>query len=177
MLHSISIRTSFSCLHPHIVLGPYIPLFPSSLSLLLHPPKTAIQDAYLQKQNADLLASLYDVGGIIGKRHCGCVVMVISSGSVITNTIGGITTGLISDLLGARAISCILMMYLAVPTVRLHMHTFVNISDGNEFATSRLLHCWVGEFLTFWCLAFEYSCSSIDHLGIIHLGWQLVSRD
>ena len=30
---------------------------------------------------------------------------------------GSIATGLISDLLGARAISCVLMTYLAVPTV------------------------------------------------------------
>jgi hypothetical protein len=31
---------------------------------------------------------------------------------------GGITTGAISDLLDARAVSCVIMMYLAVPTVR-----------------------------------------------------------
>ena len=31
--------------------------------------------------------------------------------------IGGIITGGLSDLIGARAISCVIMMYLAVPTV------------------------------------------------------------
>ena len=32
--------------------------------------------------------------------------------------IGGITTGALSDVINARAISCVIMMYCAVPTVR-----------------------------------------------------------
>ena len=32
-------------------------------------------------------------------------------------SLGGITTGAVSDLLDSRAISCVVMMYLAVPTV------------------------------------------------------------
>ena len=30
---------------------------------------------------------------------------------------GGILTGALSDLVGARAVSCVIMMYFAVPTV------------------------------------------------------------
>ena len=39
---------------------------------------------------------------------------------------GGITTGAISDLLDSRAISCVIMMYLAVPTVRNGMHNIIH---------------------------------------------------
>ena len=40
---------------------------------------------------------------------CTCIIMYIP--------VGGIITGGLSDLIGARAISCVIMMYLAVPTV------------------------------------------------------------
>ena len=36
----------------------------------------------------------------------------------ITMIIGGITTGALSDVINARAISCVIMMYCAVPAVR-----------------------------------------------------------
>uniref|UniRef100_A0A1X7TVC1 Major facilitator superfamily (MFS) profile domain-containing protein n=1 Tax=Amphimedon queenslandica TaxID=400682 RepID=A0A1X7TVC1_AMPQE len=66
---------------------------------------------YIGEQKADLLATLYDVGGIIG----------------------GITTGALSDVINARAISCVIMMYLAVPT--LFMYRFV----GNESVGSSIV--------------------------------------
>ncbi|XP_019857467.1 PREDICTED: glucose-6-phosphate exchanger SLC37A2-like [Amphimedon queenslandica] len=50
---------------------------------------------YIGDQKADLLSNLYDVGGIVG----------------------GIATGALSDVINARAVSCVIMMYLAVPTL------------------------------------------------------------
>ena len=165
--------------HNHSILASFFFVPPSSRMLLrptdhclvcfwLHLHKTAIEDAYVGKQNADLLATLYDVGGIIGKGHSFCVgtlnqlwtcVCTHACMCLSNQTPGGITTGLISDLLSARAISCILMMYLAVPTVRLHVHVHVL-----SFGVSYIL------LSSFW-----YSCSSIDPLGMIRWCWQLVS--
>jgi hypothetical protein len=56
------------------------------------------------EQKADLLSTFYDVGGIFG----------------------GIATGAVSDILDSRAISCVIMMYFAIPTL------FVYRSVGHE---------------------------------------------
>lgn len=50
---------------------------------------------YLGEQKSNLLSTLYDVGGIIG----------------------GVLTGGLSDLISGRAITCVFMMYMAVPTL------------------------------------------------------------
>ena len=160
--HIHSTLASFFCVPPSsgMLLRPTISLYHCLVCLWLHRHKTAIEDAYVGKQNADLLATLYDVGGIIGKGHSFCVgilnqlwtcVCIHTCMCLSTQTPGGITTGLISDLLSARAISCILMMYLAVPTVSLQVHVHV---------------CSVSEFLTFCCLLFDIAV----HLSI-HWAW------
>jgi sugar phosphate permease len=57
-----------------------------------------INGEYVGEQSADLLATLYDMGGIIG----------------------GISTGGLSDIINARAISCVIMMYFAIPTLLMY---------------------------------------------------------
>ena len=68
---------------------------------------------YIGEQKADLLATLYDVGGIVG-TYCDCYNNAII---ILASFIGGITTGALSDVINARAISCVIMLYCAVPTV------------------------------------------------------------
>ena len=43
--------------------------------------------------------------------------MMLGSSILYVSLIGGITTGALSDVINARAISCVIMMYCAVPTV------------------------------------------------------------
>ena len=73
---------------------------------------------YIGEQKADLLATLYDVGGIVGKL---LMILKLLSPSPFPGTIfeikGSIFTGGLSDIINARAISCVIMLYLAVPTV------------------------------------------------------------
>jgi sugar phosphate permease len=54
-----------------------------------------ISDEDLSNKQSDWLSTLFDVGGIIG----------------------GIATGLLSDVLNARALSCVLSLILAVPSL------------------------------------------------------------
>ena len=74
---------------------------------------------YIGKQKADLLATLYDVGGIIGVLLIIITLLFSLSLSVfpVHVHVGGIFTGALSDIINARAISCVIMTYLAVPTV------------------------------------------------------------
>ena len=87
------------------------------------------------RQRADLLSTLFDIGGIAGwlllssvlyelilHKYYIFIVVHVAAGTVdycyvLYLYTGSISTGFISDLLDARAISCVLMMYLAVPTV------------------------------------------------------------
>uniref|UniRef100_A0A1X7UQD1 Major facilitator superfamily (MFS) profile domain-containing protein n=1 Tax=Amphimedon queenslandica TaxID=400682 RepID=A0A1X7UQD1_AMPQE len=75
---------------------------------------------YVGDQKADLLATLYDVGGIVG----------------------GITTGALSDVINARAISCVIMMYLAVPTLFAY-----RFAGGISLGTSIALILFCGLFI------------------------------
>ncbi|XP_019852978.1 PREDICTED: glucose-6-phosphate exchanger SLC37A2-like [Amphimedon queenslandica] len=61
----------------------------------------------LGSKESDFLSTFFDVGGIVG----------------------GITAGVISDLLNARAISCTLMLYISVPALYI-LHHFGNYDSA-----------------------------------------------
>lgn len=82
---------------------------------------------YIGEQKADLMATLYDVGGIIGTwQHDNFTWSNCHKVFNIHTYSGGVFTGVISDFLDARATSSVIMTYLAVPAVRetpsVHIH-------------------------------------------------------
>ena len=86
---------------------------------------------FVGEQKADLLATLYDVGGIIGELLMIIKLLTLSLSLSLSLSLmlfqieGSIFTGGLSDILNARAISCVIMMYLAVPTVSVCVYILI----------------------------------------------------
>ena len=89
-------------------ISPFVSSLPQS-------PYIAISGKYIGELKADLMATLYDVGGIIGDVILSRSIRVLNYCSV--DDLGGIITGVVSDFLNARAISSAIMMSLAMPSV------------------------------------------------------------
>jgi len=84
----------------------------------------------LSGQKADWLSTLFDVGGIIGELGEGVgsyykAVAICYFVLDIHSYPGGIAAGLISDLLRAWAVTHVVMIILAVPSVNLSHTTRV----------------------------------------------------
>lgn len=96
-------------------------------------------DKNINSEESDWLATLFDVGGILGNNDmlddlspfhlapvvprtiyymwCPSPLIPYCSCTMPCLCIGGIVTGVLSDVLNARAVSCVLSLILAVPSV------------------------------------------------------------
>lgn len=109
-------------------------------------------DENLSSEQSDWLSTLFDVGGIIGKRSLSLTELPTF---IWVSRVGGIATGLLSDVLNARALSCVLSLILAVPSVsdirsRITLHVdfitcfYLVVSPAVHWWCSHLsLHKWV----------------------------------
>ena len=71
-------------------------------------------------QKSALISSLFDVGGIAGECTLSKLIVINYSICILK---GGILTGLLSDILHARAFSCSITLLLAIPSVSVHYIT------------------------------------------------------
>ena len=71
-------------------------------------------------QKSALISSLFDIGGIAGECTLSKLIMINYSICILK---GGILTGLLSDILHARAFSCTITLLLSIPSVSVENQT------------------------------------------------------